>query len=156
MMGSQHRPPGRPIPEAVQDGDALGRPQDHIERRDGVAAVRPAQELAGIRVATLEHGLERRRRCFALQPKAAGAGAVPPPWTLAVAGQVLFVVGGQLVGVILLPAHRQLGDVGHHPAAPLPALVGASECTRGALLSSDEFRVERRANGDASSVMQSR
>jgi hypothetical protein len=28
------------------------------------------------------------------------------------------VVGGQLAGVILLPTHRQLGDVGHHP--PLP------------------------------------
>jgi hypothetical protein len=30
------------------------------------------------------------------------------------------VVGGQLASVILLPAYRQLGDVGHHPAAPLP------------------------------------
>jgi hypothetical protein len=36
---------------------------------------------------------------------------------LAVAGQVLLVVGGQLAGVIILPPYRELGDVGHHPAA---------------------------------------
>jgi hypothetical protein len=30
------------------------------------------------------------------------------------------VVGSQLAGVVRLPAHRQLRDVGHHPAAPLP------------------------------------
>jgi hypothetical protein len=46
------------------------------------------------------------------------AGAVPPPWGLAVAGQVLFVVGGQLAGAVGLPPDRELGDVGHHPAAP--------------------------------------
>jgi hypothetical protein len=45
---------------------------------------------------------------------------------LAVAGQILLVVGGQLPGVVGLSAHRELGDVGHHPAAPLPAFVGAS------------------------------
>ena len=47
-------------------------------------------------------------------------------WGLAVAGQTLLVVGGQLAGVILLPPHRQFRDVGHHGAAPLPAVVGAS------------------------------
>jgi hypothetical protein len=30
------------------------------------------------------------------------------------------VVGGQLPGVVGLPPHRELGDVGHHPAASLP------------------------------------
>jgi hypothetical protein len=52
-------------------------------------------------------------------PKAAGAGAVPPPRTLTVTGQILFVVGGQLAGVVLLPPDRE-GDVGHHAATLLP------------------------------------
>jgi hypothetical protein len=91
-------------------------------------------------------------------------------------------VGGTEVGVrlqppgpaLLVPSQRQLGlggsvglPAGHHHRAPsgigrpaqakhpraLPlGVVGPG----GELLSSDEFRVERRANGDASSVMQSR
>jgi hypothetical protein len=126
VMGGQHRPAGGRIPEAVQDRHALGRPQNHIERGHGVAAMGPAQQLPGAWVPALEHPLEPRRRCFALQPQRAGAGAVPPAWGLAVAGQVRLVVGGQLAGVVRLPPHRQLGDVGHHPAAPLPAAVGAS------------------------------
>jgi hypothetical protein len=99
-----------------EDRHTLGRPQDDVEGGDGVAAMGSAEELAGCRVPALEHRLEPAPRCFALQPEAAGAGAIPPSWTLAVAGQVRFVVGGQLAGVILLPPHRQLRDVGHHPA----------------------------------------
>jgi hypothetical protein len=98
-----------------------------------------AQQLAGSGVAPLEHGLEPGHRCFALQPEGRGGGAVPAAWGLAVAGQVLFVVGGQLAGVVGLPAHRQLGDIGHHLAASLPAFVGASERTGGALLSSEKI-----------------
>jgi hypothetical protein len=65
-----------------------------------------------------------------------------------VAGQVLLVVGGQLAGVILLPPHRQLGHIRHHPAAALLAFVDASERTAGALLSSDDYgsSVERTAS----------
>src|SRR5512132_4471906 len=86
------------------------------------------------------------------QPQAVGAGAVPPAWTLTVARQVLLVVGGQLAGVILLPPYRELGDVGHHPAAPLPhSLAPATHRWCIALLR--RLRVERRANGEASSVM---
>ena len=96
----------------------LRRPQDHIKGGDGIAAVLPAEQLAGGGVAALEHGLEPGHGCFALQPQAAGAGAVPPAWGLAVAGQVLLVVGGQLAGVVGLPAYRELGDVGHHPLLP--------------------------------------
>jgi hypothetical protein len=66
---------------------------------------------------------------------------------LAVAGQVLLVVGGQLAGVVRLPAHRELGDVGHHPAAPLPAFVGASTRPGGALLSSEKIAVLSVARG---------
>ena len=54
-MGGQHRPAGRRIAQAVEDRDALGRPQHHVERRHGVAAVRAAEELAGVGVAALEH-----------------------------------------------------------------------------------------------------
>jgi len=114
MVGGQHRPAGGWVTQAVEDRDALGRPQHHIEGRHGVAAMRAAQQLASGGVPAFEHGLEPGRRCFALQPEASGAGAVPPARGLPVAGQILLVVGGQLAGVVLLPAYRELGDVGHH------------------------------------------
>jgi hypothetical protein len=147
VMGRKHRPSGGWVAQAVQDRHALGRPQHHIKGRHGVAAMGTAEQLAGRGVAALEHGLEPGHRCFALQAQAPGAGAIPAARGLAVAGQILFVVGGQLAGVILLPPHRELGDVGHHPATPLPAFVGARERTPGALLSSDDCgsSVERTA-----------
>jgi hypothetical protein len=118
MMRSEDGSAGSWVAQAVQDRDAFGRPQHHIEGRDGVAAVRAAEQLPSGGVAALEHGLEPGHGCFALQPKAAGTGAVPAAWGLAVAGQILFVVGGQLAGVIGLPPYRELGDVGHHPPRP--------------------------------------
>jgi hypothetical protein len=126
MMGSKHRPAGARVTQAIQDRHALGGPQDHIEGGHRVAAMGAAQQLPRGGVTALEHGLEPRNRCFALQPECAGASAVPPARGLAVAGQILLVVDGQLADVVTLPAHRQLGDVGHHPAASLPAFVGAS------------------------------
>jgi hypothetical protein len=137
MMRRQDRPANGWITQAIEDGHALGRPQDHVKCWDGVAAMGTTEQLASVRVAALEHGLEPGHGCFALQPERGGAGAIPPAWGLAVAGQVRFVVGGQLAGVIGLPAHRELGDVSHHPAAP-PACVGVSERTLGALLSSEK------------------
>jgi hypothetical protein len=148
MMGGQHRPAGRRMTKAVEDGHALGRPQDHVEGGHGVAAMGTAQQLAGRGVAALEHGVEPRRRCFALKPEGGGAGAVPPAWGLAVAGQILFVVLGEFAGVVGLPAHRELGDVGHHPADP--SRLGWRERTHPwciALLGSDGWRVERAAHG---------
>jgi hypothetical protein len=120
VMRGQHRPAGHRITERVEDGHALGRAQHDVKGGHGVAAVGAAEELAGVGVAALEHLLEPRRRCFAVQAERCGGGAVPPAWGLAVAGQIRFVVGGQLASVVLLPPHRELGDVGHHPAAPLP------------------------------------
>jgi hypothetical protein len=139
VMGGQHRLAGGRIAEAVQDRDALGRTQDHIKGGHRVAAVGAAKELTSVGVAALEHALEARRRCFALQPKRGGAGAVPASRGLTVAGQILLVIGGQLAGVVRLPPHRQLGNICHHPAVPLPAVVGASKRTRGALLSSEKW-----------------
>ena len=154
VMSGQHRPTGHRVAETVEDRDALGRAQDYVERRDGVAAVRAAEELPSRGVAALEHRLESGRRCFALQAEAGGAGAIPGAWGLPVARQVLLVIGGQLASEILLATHRELGDVGHHPAASLPPR-WRQQRTPGALLSSERFRVERRANGEASSVMTS-
>jgi hypothetical protein len=138
MMRLEYRPSGGRVAQAVEDRHALGRPQDHIKGGHAVAAVRAAKEHPGGRVAALEHGLEPGQRCFALQPQAAGAGAVPPPWGLTVAGQILLVVGGQLTGVIGLAADRELGDVGHHPPLPSP-LRWRQQRTRGALLSSEKI-----------------
>jgi hypothetical protein len=140
VMRLEHRPAGGRIPEAVQDRHALGRAQHHVERGHGVAAVGAAEQLPSRRVAALEHGLEPGHRCFALQTERRRPGAVPAARGLTVARQVLLVVGGQLAGVILLPTYRELGDVGHHPAASLLAVVGMSECTRGALLSSERLQ----------------
>jgi hypothetical protein len=146
VMGGQHRPAGRSIPEAVENRHALGRPQHYIKGRHAVTAMRPAEQLPSCRVPALEHGLEPGRRCFALQPQAAGAGAIPPAWGLPVSRQILLVVGGQLAGVVLLPPHREFGDVGHHPAAP-PRRRWRERthpwCI--ALLGSDEWRVDRAA-----------
>jgi hypothetical protein len=148
MMRCQHGPAGGRIAQAVQDRDAFGRPQHHVEGRHGVAAVRAAEQLPRRGIAALEHGLESRRRCFALQPQRGGAGAVPAAWGLTVAGQVRLVVGGQLASVVRLPPHRQLGDVGHHPAAPSsPSLARANAPV--VHCSSDDFgsSVERDAAG---------
>jgi hypothetical protein len=119
VVGGQHPSPGGRVTQAVQDRHALGRPQDYIKARHGVATVWAAEQLPGRGVAALEHGLEPRRRCFA-QPEAAGGGAVPPARGLTVAREILLVVLGELAGVVRLPPYRELGDVGHHPAAPSP------------------------------------
>jgi hypothetical protein len=127
VMGLKDRPAGGRVAQAVEDRDALGGAHDHVEGRDGVAAMGAAEELVGVGVAALKHASEPRRRCFALQPEAGGAGTIPAAWTLAVAGQVRFVVGGQLPEVVILPPHRELGDVRHHPAtASSPSLAPAN------------------------------
>jgi hypothetical protein len=153
MMGGQHRPAGGRIAQAVEDRDALDRTQHHVEGRDGVAAMGAAQQLTGVGMAALEHGLESGHGCFALQPEAAGAGTVPAAWGLTVARQILLVVGGQLTGVVLLPPHRELGDVGHHPAAASsPSLATATHPWCIALLGKWSWG-ESRASGAASSVI---
>jgi len=152
VMGRQHGSSGGWVAEPVEDRDALGRPQHHVKARHSVAAMGTAQQLAGGGVAALEHGLEPGRRCFALQPQAARAGAIPPAWGLTVARQILLVVGGQLTGVVRLPAYRQLGDVGHHPAvASSPSLARANaplvHCSR--VLDLDGTRRGQWDNGKA-------
>jgi hypothetical protein len=125
VMGGQHRPSGGRVAQPVEDRHALGRPQDHVERRHAVPTVETAQQLPRRRVAALEHGLEPARRCFALQPEGGGTGAVPAARGLTVAGQVLLVVGGQLAGVVRLPPTDSLAMSATTPPLP-PALAGAS------------------------------
>src|SRR4029453_15419752 len=114
-------------PQAIDDGGALGRPQDHVECWDGDAAMGTTEQLPRPGVAALEHGLEPGHRCFALQPGGGGAGPVPPARGPPVARQMPLVVLSELTSVILLPTHGELGDVGHHSAAPLPAFAGTSK-----------------------------
>jgi hypothetical protein len=82
MMGGQHRPAGGRIPQAVEDGHALGRPQDQVEGGHRIPTMGPAEEFAGCGVLALEHGLEPGHRCFALQPRAAAPYHRPgdSPW----------------------------------------------------------------------------
>jgi hypothetical protein len=94
MVGGQHRPARRRVAQAVQDGNALGGAQDDVKGRHRPLAVRAAEELPGVRAAALEHALEPGHRCFAIQPKPSGGGAVPAAWGLPVAGQIRLVVGG--------------------------------------------------------------
>jgi hypothetical protein len=93
VMGRQHGSSGGRVSQAVEERDALGRAQDHVERRHRIPTMRAAEELASGRVAAFEHPLEPGRRCFALQPECCGAGAVPPARGLPVARQIVFVVG---------------------------------------------------------------
>jgi hypothetical protein len=69
VMRRQDRLAGGQVTEAVEDRDALGRPQDHIKAGHSIPAIGTAQQLPSRRVAALEHGLEAGHGCFALQPK---------------------------------------------------------------------------------------
>jgi len=78
-------------------------------------------------VLSLAFGVEQGGRLlFYCDQNRDGTGDTAGPG-LTVAGQILLVVSGQVAGVALLPTHRELGDVGHHSAASLPAFVGASD-----------------------------
>jgi 5-hydroxyisourate hydrolase-like protein (transthyretin family) len=58
VMGGQHGSSDGRVAEAVEDRDALGGAQDHVEGGHGVAAVGTAEEFTGRGVAAFEHGLE--------------------------------------------------------------------------------------------------
>jgi hypothetical protein len=66
VMGGQHGSSGGRIAKAVEDRDALGRPQDHIKGGHRITAVGAAEQLGGIGVAAFEHSLELGHGCFAL------------------------------------------------------------------------------------------
>ena len=83
------------------------------------AATRPLGDVQAFRRMRIRHDDNLNRSVVARDQSSIRTGAVPAAWGLAVFGQMLFVVGGQLTGVIRLPLYRQLGDVGHHP--PLPS-----------------------------------
>ena len=138
VMGGQHRPAGGRVTQAVEDRHALGRPQDHVKgraRRCGHGGGPAAPRSSGRGPRTWPG--TRPRDASPCSPRLLAPAPYHRPGDSPWPDRYCFVVGGQLAGVVLLPPHRQLGDVGHHPAAPLLAFVGASERTRGALLSSE-------------------
>ena len=68
VMGRQYGPAGRRVAQAVEDRDALGRPQDLVEGGHGVAAMGAAEQFPSRGVPAFEHGLEPGHGCFACQP----------------------------------------------------------------------------------------
>jgi hypothetical protein len=69
VMPLEDRPAGGRVTQAVEDREALGRPQDHIKGGHGVAAMGTAEQLPSRGVAALKHGLEPGHRCFAIRPR---------------------------------------------------------------------------------------
>jgi hypothetical protein len=100
--------------------------------------VRAAEQLARGGVAALEDPPERLGRRFARLAKADGTSAVPPARTLAVAGQVLLAVLGDLAGVVALRPAESFATSTTTPRLP-PAPLSASERTPDALLSSEKM-----------------
>jgi hypothetical protein len=66
-------------------------------------------------VPAVEHPHERLGGGGALLAERGSAPAEPAAWRLAVPVQVLLAVLGDLADVVVLAAHRQLGDVHNHP-----------------------------------------
>jgi hypothetical protein len=83
--------------------------------------VRPAEQLTGVGVAAVEHPHERLGGGGALLAERGGALAEPAARGLAVAGEVLLAVVGDLAEVVVLAADRQLGDIDNHPCSPFTA-----------------------------------
>ena len=139
VMGGQHRPAGRRVAQAIEDRHALGRAQHHVERGHRVAAVGAAQQLAGVGMAALEHPPGTRAGdASPCSPELVAPAPYHRPGDSPWPDRYCFVVGGQLAGVVLLPPHRELGDVGHHPAAPSsPSLAPATHPWCIALLGKD-------------------
>jgi hypothetical protein len=73
-----------------------------------------AEQFPGVGVAAMEHPHERLGAGDAALAQRLGAATEPAAWRLAVAGQVLFAVAGDLADVVVLAANRQLGDIRHH------------------------------------------
>jgi hypothetical protein len=68
------------IAEAIEERDALGWPQHHIERRDAPVAMRSAEQLASVGVAAVEHPDERLGAGDAFLVEGLGAAAEPAAW----------------------------------------------------------------------------
>jgi hypothetical protein len=109
------------VAQAVQQRHALGRAEHHIEGRHAPVTVGAAEQGAGVGVAAMEHVYERLGGGGAVLAKRGGALAEPAARGLAVAGEVLFAVVGDLAEIVVLAADRQLGDVHNHPCSPFTA-----------------------------------
>jgi hypothetical protein len=123
--GLQHLGGDLRIAEPVQERDALGRPQHHIEGGDPMLAVRAAQQLPGVGWRPWKTRTNASVLAIPLLVQRSGGAAEPAAWWLAVAGQVLFAVACDLADVAVLPANRQLGDIRHHAPTHRASLAGA-------------------------------
>jgi hypothetical protein len=108
------------VPQRVQDRHVLVGAEHQIPRRHRIGTGRAAELLAGAGVLPGKQPLERRRRTLTLQAKRQGAATVEHPWRLAVAGQVLLAVAGDLAGVVVLPPGRQLVQIRRHDSPTRP------------------------------------
>jgi hypothetical protein len=110
-VGEPHRQQPRPLHmlgEGVQDRHVLVRAEHQIPGRHRVLPWRAAELLTRPGVLPGEQPLERLGRTLTLKPQGAGAAAVVDARGLAVAGQVLLTVLGDLTG---LPRRRALAVV---------------------------------------------
>jgi hypothetical protein len=118
LVRGQHLGGDVGVAQAVQQRHALGRAEDHVEGGHAAVAVRAAEQLAGVGVAAVEDAHERLGGGGAVLAERGGALAEPAAGGLAVAGEVLLAVVGDLAEVVVLAADRQLGDVHDHPRNP--------------------------------------
>src|SRR6266542_1724456 len=118
LVGGQDRRAGLLVAQPVQHRDALGGTKHQVPRGHRVGAGWTAELLAGLGVAPGEQVLERLRRAGAFKTERGGAAAKVLAGGLAVAGQVLLAVLGDLAGVVVGPPGRQLVQVrGHQRSA---------------------------------------
>ena len=80
MVGVQHLRGDLRIAEPIRQRHALGRSQHQIKRRHAMVAVRPAEELAGVRMAAVEDAHERLGTSDPIVAKRGSATAKPPAW----------------------------------------------------------------------------
>src|SRR6266545_2779048 len=118
LVGGQDRRAGLLVAQPGQHRDALGGTKHQVPRGHRVGAGWTAELLAGLGVAPGEQVLERLRRAGAFKTERGGAAAKVLAGGLAVAGQVLLAVLGDLAGVVVGPPGRQLVQVrGHQRSA---------------------------------------
>ncbi len=130
LVGGQDRRAGLLVAQPVQHRDALGGTKHQVPRGHRVGAGWTAELLAGLGVAPGEQVLERLRRAGAFKTERGGAAAKVLAGGLAVAGQVLLAVLGDLAGVVVGPPGRQLvqvrGQSSRSPAAQAHAAISPS------------------------------
>jgi hypothetical protein len=121
LMRGRHLPRRLRVPQAIQDRHVLMRAEHQVPGGHGIGAGGAAELLAGAGIAPGEQVLEGLRRTLPVQAQRAGAATMEHPRGLALAGQVLLAVAGDLAGVVARPAGRQLVEIRNHAPSRPPA-----------------------------------